>query len=226
VGRRAARLVEDEVGLTSGSLRVIHNGVPPHEAGGTRLADGLVIGSLGRLHPQKGYDLLVRALVELPDVTAVLVGDGQERSRLERLATDLGIADRLRIMGWRDDPRSYLDGFDVFVLPSRYEGFPLSVLEAMHAGVPVVAADVGSTGEALADGGGVLVPPEDPVALARTLADLLGDGARRAALGARGREVALRDYTTRAMADRYVELYDELEPTRRRARDGARAPLA
>jgi glycosyltransferase involved in cell wall biosynthesis len=212
VGHRAARLLEEDVGLPHDSIRVIPNGVPPHPDGEvTRVVtDGPVVGSLGRLETQKGYDVLVRALPRLPGVTAVLVGDGAERERLERMAAELGVADRLRIVGWSDNPRSYLPGFDVFVLPSRFEGLPLSVLEAMHAGVPVVATDVASTGESLSEGGGVLVQPEDVVGLVAAVAELLRDDERRAELGARAREVALRSYTTKAMCERFVELYDEV----------------
>ena len=213
VGMASARELEADIGLPAGSVRVVHNGVP--ELG---LAvqppvsrDGPVVGSLGRLHPQKGYDVLVRALRELPDVHAVLVGDGDERPALERLAAELGVADRLHILGWQDDPRAFLTSFDVFVLPSRYEGFPLSVVEALQAAVPVVASDVGSVAEALDDErGGVLVRPGDPSALACAIRELLADPERRRRMGAHGRAVALERHTASAMASGFLAIYDEV----------------
>jgi glycosyltransferase involved in cell wall biosynthesis len=167
-----------------------------------------VIGSLGRLTEQKGYDLLVRALSGLPDATLVLVGDGPQRGALEDLAARLGVADRLRITGWTGDPRSHLPAFDVFALPSRWEGMPLGILEAMHAGLPVVASDVGSVAETVSDGEtGLLVAPDDAEALRESLAGLLADRPRRARMGERGRLAAIERFTDAAMARRYEAVY-------------------
>jgi glycosyltransferase involved in cell wall biosynthesis len=185
------------------------------------------VGSLGRLTEQKGYDVLVRSLAQLPEVHAVIVGDGEERAPLEGLARELGVAERLHILGWQDDPRSYLTSLDVFVLPSRFEGFPLSIVEAMQAGLPVVAADVGSIAEALDDErAGTLVPPDEPEALARALRELLDDDERRVRLGAHARDIALRRHTSRAMADGFMRIYEELAARRRPRRGAAPAPRA
>ena len=188
VGVRAARLIEAEVGLPPGSIRTIPNGVPLVDLpAAPRLAAGAVIGSLGRFDEQKGYDVLVRALPQLPGVTAVLVGDGRDRGAVEQLAAAQGVADRLRVVGWSDEPRAYLAGFDVFVLPSRYEGLPLVVLEAMLAGLPVVASDVGSVAEAVVDGEtGLLVRPDDPAAFAQAVGRVLADVDLRRRLGEAG----------------------------------------
>lgn len=228
VGTRSARELERDIGLPHGSIQVVHNGVPELPlAEQPRVSGGPVVGSLGRLAPQKGYDVLVRALAELPDVHAVIVGDGDERVPLERLADDLGVSERLHILGWRDDPRNHLTSFDVFVLPSRYEGFPLSIVEAMQAGLPIVASDVGSIAEAL-DGerAGVLVESGDHAGLARAIGDLIADDDRRARLGAHAREVALARHTSRAMADGFMRLYEALGVSRPRAGDAAPAPPA
>jgi glycosyltransferase involved in cell wall biosynthesis len=212
VGEGAARLVEQQIGLERGSLRVIPNGVPAADGSPPppRVASGPIVGSLGRLDGVKGHDVLVRALPLLPEVTAVLVGDGTERNALEALAADLGVADRLRILGWLEDGRRQLGGFDVFVLPSRSEGLPLALLEAMLAGLPVVASDVGSVGEAVREGEtGLLVPPGDPGALAAAIRRALEPelGAR---LGASGRARALERFTVEAMVSAYERLYAEL----------------
>jgi glycosyltransferase involved in cell wall biosynthesis len=228
VGHGSARELEREIGLPHGSIRVVYNGVPevrlePRD----RVAEGPVVGSLGRLHAQKGYDVLVRALPDLPGVTAVLVGDGEERSALEELAERLGVADRLRILGWTDDARSQLTSFDVFALPSRYEGFPLSIVEAMQAGLPVVASDVGSIAEALDAGrAGVLVPPDDPEALAAAIAGLIDDEPRRARIGEHARRLGVERHTARVMADAFLKLYEEIAATPGRRRGAEREPLA
>ena len=115
------------------------------------------------------------------------------------------------MVGWSDEPRNHLRGFDVFVLPSRFEGFPLTVIEAMLAELPVVASDVGSVREAVLDGDtGLLVAPEDPEALARAVGALLADPARRRAMGQQGRRRALERFTVEAMARRFESLYDEI----------------
>jgi glycosyltransferase involved in cell wall biosynthesis len=212
VGERAARDVEAAIGLPTGSVRTIYNGVPDEPVEPLRrLAEGPVVGAVGRLAAEKGFDLAVRALRELPETTLALVGDGPERARLEELAAELGVAPRLILVGWSDEPRRYLPGFDALLLPSRHEGFPLAVVEGMLAGLPVVAADVGSVGEAVLDGEtGYLVRPGDAAAMAERLRLLLGgaDLARR--LGARGRERALELFTADAMTASFEALYREI----------------
>ena len=190
---------------------MIHNGVPDVALESLpRPYAGPTIGTIGRLDRQKGFDLVLRSLVELPDSHLVIIGDGPERGALEQLAAELGVAARTEFQGWRDDPRRHLTTFDVFVAPSRFEGFPLVIVEAMLAGLPVVASAVGSVAEAVVDGRtGLLVPPEDPRALARALAALLGDSGRRMSMGAAGREHA-QAFTPRAMALAYERLYHEI----------------
>jgi len=210
VGERAARQVEELLDLSVGAVQAIPNGVPPAPIADPvpRAATGSVIGSIGRLDDQKGYDLLVRVLPELPDATAVLVGDGPERGALEALAACLGVEDRLVITGWTSEPRRHLPSFDIFALPSRWEGLPLVILEAMHAGLPVVAADVGSVAEAVRDGKtGFLVPPDDAPALCARLRCLLSDAKLGAALGAAGRKRARERFTAERMAQAYEAVY-------------------
>jgi glycosyltransferase involved in cell wall biosynthesis len=212
VGERAARTIEEVVGLARGSVLSVPNGVPNAPLDSLPpLAGGLVIGSLGRLVDQKGFDLLVRALPELHDATVVLVGDGPEREALKALAASLGVADRLLITGWSAEARRYLPTFDVFALPSRWEGMPLGILEAMHAGLPVVAADVGSVAEAVLEGEtGYVVPVGDPLAVRDRLGRLLADASLREQFGDRGRIVARERFTDVVMARSYEQLYRRL----------------
>ncbi len=215
VGHRAARMIEELASLPAGSVRTIYNGVPdvivaqprqPHD-----LTGPMSVVTVGRLVLQKGIDVLLRALPLVPGVTVTIVGDGPERLNLERLAEELGVAERVTFSGWIDDPRWQLDSFDVFVLPSRFEGFPLSIVEAMLDRLPVVAADVGSVSESVVPGEtGLLVAPDDPRALAAALAELIDDEPRRAALGDAGRRLALDRFTSTSMARAYERLYSEM----------------
>jgi len=212
VGERTSREVEAVVGLPAGSVRTIHNGVPdePTEPA-QRLRPGPLIGCVGRLEHQKGFDVLLRALADVPDASLCVVGDGSERAALERLALDLGVANRVLWDGWSDDPRSRLGTLDVFVLSSRFEGFPLVVLEALLARAAVVATDVGSVAEAVIDGEtGLLVPPEDPHALAAALRRALADAELRSRLGEQGRLLVLERFTAEDMTRGFEALYDEL----------------
>lgn len=148
------------------------------------------IGSLGRLHRVKGYDVLVEALALLHTTTpyeVVIAGDGAERTALEARMAALGIT-TLRFMGYAGDPAAFLAGCHVYVQPSRSEGLCVAAHEAMQAGLPVVASSVGElAGSIVAAETGFTVPPNDPVALAETLKQVLADPARLAAMGQAGR---------------------------------------
>jgi len=134
----------------------------------------------------------------------------------ERLASELGVAGRVRWEGWVHEPRRRLQTFDVLAVPSRFEGFPLVVLEALLARTAVVAADVGSVGEAVVDGEtGLLVPPHDAGALAAALGRALADPVLRSRLGEAGRRRVLDSFTAEHMAHGFERLYDELLSGRR-----------
>ena len=211
-GRRAAREVEAVTGLKRGSVTVIHNGVDEvRRSASQRPADGPVVGWVGRLAREKGVDVLLAALVELPGVTALLVGDGPERAPLEALASRLGIDDRVVFAGWQDEPQAFLGTFDVFAFPSRIEAFPLAVLEAMLAELPVIASDVGSVEEVVVPGEtGILVPPDDPTLLAAAIRRLLENDNERRELARRGRALVLERFSASAMAQGYEDLYRRL----------------
>ena len=216
VGSSAAREVEALCRLRPGSVQVVPNGVPVPAAGSGNgsirpAGAGFVIGALGRLHRQKGFDVLVRALARLPESHLVLVGDGPERGALERLAAELGVADRLTITGWDDRATGYLPSFDAVALPSRFEGLPLVLLEAMLHGRAVVATSAGSIRDAVQDGvTGLLVPVDDDRALASALARLRDEPALRNRLGAAAVDLARQRFTAPAMARGYEQLYSEL----------------
>jgi glycosyltransferase involved in cell wall biosynthesis len=212
VGERTSREVEELFGLPAGSVVTIHNGVPDERRQpAPRTRPGPLIGSIGRLEAQKGYDILIRALVAIEDATLVLVGEGSERAALEQLASEVGVAERVVWVGWSEDARNYLGTFDVFAFPSRFEGFPLAVLEALLARAAVVATDVGSIGEAVRHGEtGLLVPRDDAAALADAIRKLLTDGPLRRRLGEQGRRLVLERFTAENMTSAFESLYEEL----------------
>jgi len=156
------------------------------------------VAGLGRLVPEKGFDLLIRAFAEVAtgrtDWNLVIWGDGPQRDVLAHLSNQLGIADRVRLPGWTNSPVQSLASSDLFVLSSRSEGFGNAIVEAMHAGVAVVAVDC-PTGprEILASGeAGRLVPERDIPGLARAMARLMDDPSERSRLAERGRLAARR----------------------------------
>ena len=160
----------------------------------------------GTIGVRKNQGLLVEALTRIDGVAAVFVGDG-DGAALVSMAAAQGVADRVLVLGYREDASRYLSVADVFVLPSRNEGLPIAVLEALRAGVPVVATALAEIAEAVDDGRtGCLVPPDDAAALAEALRRTVAPGAR-AAFGDAGREVFATRYRLDAMTRAYERLY-------------------
>jgi glycosyltransferase involved in cell wall biosynthesis len=164
-----------------------------------------------RLDAQKGHRVLFEAIPQVPDAVFLLAGEGPEREPLEALAAQLGIADRVRFLGRREDVPQLLAACDVFALPSLYEGSSLAVLEAMAAGIPIVSSAIGGTDELIEDGrSGLLVAPGDAGALAAALQRVIGDPALRESLAARARERVQDGLTREQMAARVSGVYREL----------------
>lgn len=199
--------------------RVVHNGIPPVELSGDRArlpetgvdADRPVIGTVGRLVEQKRPTELFRAGEALRDrgvdVSVVWIGDGPlaDRCRSRADGTDS------HLLGFREDALELAADFDVFVLPSAFEGFPLVVLEAMHLGLPVVACDVGGVGEAVLDGEtGFLVDPDDHTALVDRIEPLLREPSVADRMGRRGRERATGEFSVDRMVAGYEGVYRDV----------------
>ena len=202
----------------------VHNGmsaqkmdVPESDAAARRAEFGvspseILIVSVARLVWFKGLDNLVSAmpllLAKCPGVRIVVAGDGPLRDELARQAEDLGVGGRLELAGERRDIPAILAAADIFVLPSVSEGLPISIMEAMAAGKPVVATDVGGVAELVDQGStGQIVPPRSAPALADALAQLALDPARRAAMGARGKLRIASEFTPEQMARRTADIY-------------------
>jgi len=216
----------------NGRVRVIYNaalapppaGPPAERERLAALAGGLgrpIVGVVGRLSPEKGVDLFLDACAVLARkglaFSALVVGDGPERAHLEARSSDLGLASRVRFLGQVHNVDVVYGNLDLVVLPSRSEGLPNTLLEAMQADVPVVATAVGGVPEAVgASGAAHLVAPGSAVALAEAIERALTQGDRPEAAAAR-RDVAGR-FSLERRLEAHVELYrDLLEERRRRA---------
>ncbi|MDO8209846.1 glycosyltransferase [Conexibacter sp. CPCC 206217] len=206
VSDSSARAVEAIVGLPRGRVRTIYNGVEERPDRADRAA-APVVGAVGRFVEEKGFDVFLEALAQTPGVSGVLVGDGPERARIERLRERLGLVDRVELTGWRTDSQALIGSFDALVVPSRVEPLGIVALEAMSAGVPVVASRVGGLQEVVADGEtGVLVAPDDAAALAAAIGRVLDPAANRA-MGERGRAVARSTFSRERMVRSFEDLY-------------------
>ncbi|WP_437586197.1 glycosyltransferase [Sorangium sp. So ce1000] len=229
--------------VPSSKLHVILNGIDlsrfrPDTAARHRIRaelgiprDAWVAGAVGRLSQVKNHALLLRAAAagilsgDSDDARLLLVGDGPEAASLRALAEGLGISDRVIFAGERHDVPRLLSASDVFVLSSKSEGLPLSMVEAMTTGLPVVSTAVGGIPALIADGEtGFLVPSEDEGALAAKLAALKGDPTLSEAMGKRGRKLALRRYSAERMMASYMDIYETLLARRESERRGILRP--
>lgn len=167
--------------------------------------------AMARVVRDKGLDVLVDAAVMLPQARVAIAGDGPALPGLAAQVAALGVGDRVSLLGWRSDGPALLAACDVFVLPTRNEALGVSLLEAMATGRAVVATRVGGVPEAVHDGEtGLIVPPDDPAALAAAIAELIADPLRRERLGAAGRERALTEFTPGRMAAAVEHVYERL----------------
>ncbi|RVT96722.1 glycosyltransferase family 1 protein [Rhodovarius crocodyli] len=202
-------------GLLAGlhpDVSVINLPVKPPPPGGRVARRGDHIISLGRLEPRKGMDMVLRALPGLPDARYTIIGEGADRPRLEALAAELGVAERVRFAGAVDDTRkaALLSAADIFAMPARregasVEGYGLVYLEAAWFGLPGVAGQEGGAADAVLDGEtGLLVDGTDAAAVQAALARLLGDSALRERLGAAARARVENELSWKAVLPRYL----------------------
>ena len=178
-----------------------------------------LVGLVGRVCHQKGIDTFAKAALdiakELPSAHFVVIGDTEDKALLARMTTriaDADLGERIRFLGHREDMDNILAALDILAAPSRWEGFGLMLAEAMAAGVPIVASEVGGIPDVLG-GAGLLVPHDDPDALARAMTSLLGDSQRRIDMARRGRTQASRFDWSRT-ASRVCAIYDRVAKRR------------
>jgi L-malate glycosyltransferase len=200
-------------GLAARSVAVIANGVDPTAFPARKRArEGRSIITVANLRPEKGHETLVAAAAhlaaEFPGVRFQIVGDGPRRAALESLVRAKGLGDRVTFLGHREDVARLLFEADLFVLPSRSEAFPNAAIEAMAAGLPVIASAVGGLFDLIDhERTGMLVPPDDPAALAATLRALLRDPASAARLGDAARTHIAERYSFDRMVTAFQDLY-------------------
>ena len=215
-----ARFQVERVGLPAEKVRVVHYGLdepPPAWAGNPPAEvpeDARVVLGMGRLVPQKGWDVALAALAPLlrddARLALVILGEGPDRDRLEQQAQSLGLDGRVRLPGRAGDVTAWLRRSELLVHPARWEGFGLVLLEAMLAGLPVVASRVSAIPEIVIDEEtGLLVPPDDPDVLGAAAARLLSDPALGSRLGVAGRERARSEFSVERMAAATAAVYRE-----------------
>ena len=205
-----ARFQVERVGLPAAKVEVIHYGLDDlPQAWGENPPDPLspdarLVLCICRLEPQKGVDVAIRALREIPGAQLVVLGEGPQRGELEQLARELDVP--LYLPGRVPDVAAWLRRADLLVHPVRWEGFGLALLEAMLASLPVVATKVSSIPEIVVDGEtGLLIPPDDPGALAAAVNRVLADPS---GFGERGRARARSDFSVAKMAERTLAVYE------------------
>jgi len=195
-------------------LVVIYNGVDPerflkpHER---KSGSKTVVTYVGRLAPPKDLITLLKAVKLLSGVEVLIVGDGELRDKVEKYVFENGLSEKVLLLGEREDVPEILSNSDIFVLPSRWEGLPFTIIEAMMAGLPVVASKVGGVPELVDDGiTGFLVPPGDHLSLAQAIRKLVDDKNLREKMGKLGREKALKLFTVERMLEETARVYEEV----------------
>ncbi|MCI0563980.1 MAG: glycosyltransferase [Nitrososphaera sp.] len=224
VSEHLKRFLREHINVHPDDITVVRNGIDFHRfkvrnsACAIRAELGIngdqpVIGTVGNLYAVKGQIYLLRACIKIaktfPDFVLLIAGRGEQLCVLKEEARSLGILDNVKFLGFREDVPSLLQVMDVFVLPSVSEGLPLSILEAMALGKPVVASNVGGISEVVKEGTtGYLVPPKDPEALAEKIRPLLLNSRLADELGNSGRKRVLGSFTLDQMIQEYQSLYE------------------
>jgi len=226
VSEKMHRRIVAYPGLSAARVTLIRNAIDcesyyvPDQRDSCRLEFGLssgsqLIGYAGRIEKVKRLDLLLEGLAQVlachPRARLMIVGEGSLEAKLKAFAARLGISHCVTWTGFRQDIPRLLAAMDVYVQPSANEGFSLGLLEAMAAGKPVVATDVGGAQEVVIDGRtGVLIPPASSSAIGTAVAGLLDDPERQSTLGQAARRHVVRDFGLQQSMDAYRHLYEAL----------------
>lgn len=223
VSRNLQSFFTDYIGIPAKRIVLISNGVDVtrfsaegKSVRGELIPDGpTIFGSVARMSEAKDHGNLLRAYKivrgQRDDNLLVLVGDGEKREEVEGMIDEYGLRDSLLLLGRRDNVPAFLRAMDIFVLPSRREGAPISVLEAMSCGVPVVATDVGGVSEIVTDGeNGRVVPPQDHEALADAMMWMLDSPQKRVELAKAGSMVVAEKFSNASICAQYLELYEKV----------------
>jgi glycosyltransferase involved in cell wall biosynthesis len=220
------RFLVEHTGFPQNKVAVVRNGVdaerfaPGHDVVAVRRELGLgetdpVIGIVAALRQEKNHELFLeaarRVAAQLPSARFLVVGDGPRRAELERMARDLGLSLKVQFLGARNDVPRVLSAMDVFALTSHVEANPVSILEAMSIGRPVVATNVGSIHEAVIEGKtGFLVPPGDAAKLSDRILQLLHAPLLAHSMGIAGRQTVVRHWSLQSMVAGYERLIESV----------------
>jgi len=203
-----------EIKIDSRTVVTVHNGIPVEDGLPDRKtgADDVEFITVGRLAEIKNHQLMLRAFHEAlksgTRARLVIVGDGPERARIEDYRRVNGLENKVTLLGFRADVGELLRKADIFILTSRYEGISVALLEAMRAGLPVIATRVGGVPETVHDGKtGLLVEPDDLPGLVNAMLRLSESAELRRALGRRGHDFLVEEFSLATMSARYGKLY-------------------
>ena len=210
--------------LDTHQIKVVLNGVFLSQAHDVRhrtrarwgvTPEEIVIGSVGRLEPQKAPDIALDIIAGLVGkglaIRYIWIGDGPERTAFQRQANAVGMASCVNLDGWRNDVTSCLQGLDIFLMPSRFEGMPLALLEAMGAGLCCCVSDVGGMGEAIQHGlNGYLCAPSDVPKWCEQIETIVANPALRVEMGQRARDLAHEHFSIDSMASGTIAIYRDV----------------
>jgi glycosyltransferase involved in cell wall biosynthesis len=212
---RAATALHEERRVPRTRIETVHYGLEPANAASADPRNGRppVVAVVASFEPRKGHRYLLEALAALKQAgfptSTLLIGDGPDRARIEQQVGEVGLADEVRVLGWREDVDELLAASDLLVLPSvANECLPYAILEAMSHGLPVVATDVAGIPELVVDGvTGRVVPPADAGELARAIREVASEATVRHTMGQRGKERVDAEFSLQQMVERMSEIY-------------------
>lgn len=219
VSNRVGEHVLNILPSAKSKISVVHNGIEVHDKGiparksksSRRDKRKLMVGTVSRLSNEKGLDVFLESLPEVfgqfPNAKAVIAGEGPQEADLRDLVKELNLNGRVEFKGFVNNPLKVMGTLDVFVLSSRTEGLPLTVLEAMSMRKPVVATDVGDVGEVVGKGCGVVVASENPKELSKAIIGLLSNRKKREVMGRHGQRLVSEKFTLGAMVRQYEETF-------------------
>lgn len=198
-------------GLSDKKVAIINNGIKPIERKESAQKDKIIIGSCGRLTKQKGYEYLIEAAakIDLPNVEFWIAGDGDLRYNYENLIREYNLMDKFKLLGFREDVSDILNNIDIFILPSLWEPFGISIIEAISIGKPVIATKVGGISEVLGDCG-ILIKPANVDEIVESIKLLAGDENLRKSLGQKAEDRFNKYFTQEIMGEKTISVYKEV----------------
>jgi len=219
VSKEVKNFTIEKAGIPEYKLEIVENGISDSfldavTSHRNKKAHSLVVGTIARLSRQKGIEYLLyaakRVIEQFSDIAFIIAGKGPLASQLKELSIELGISDKVKFLGFKNNIPELLSVIDIFVLPSLWEGMPNVVLEAMAAGKPVIATDTGGSKDIIRSNvNGVLVEPENSEALAEAILKLLGDPAQRQRLGQSARETVKKRFSIDKTISKTEQVYTQ-----------------